>query len=50
MMVVAGVAAVVSAGEWYVDPVAGNDDYDGTASNVVSATVGPRRTLKGCGQ
>ncbi|MCQ2391987.1 MAG: DUF1565 domain-containing protein [Kiritimatiellae bacterium] len=47
MMVVAGVAAVVSAGEWYVDPVAGNDDYDGTASNVVSATVGPRRTLAG---
>lgn len=37
----------VIANEWYVDPVNGNDAYDGTSSNVVSDTVGPRRTLAG---
>ena len=47
------VAVVVACGfaafanEWYVDPVNGNDAYDGTTSNVVSDTVGPRRTLIG---
>ena len=35
------------ANEWYVDPVNGNDTYDGTSSNVVSDTTGPRRTLVG---
>ena len=32
--------------EWYVDPVNGLDTRDGTTSNVVSATVGPRKTLE----
>ena len=31
---------------WYVDPVNGLDTRDGTTSNVVSATTGPRRTLE----
>ena len=35
------------ANEWYVDPVNGKDTYDGTSSNVVSDTTGPRRTLVG---
>ena len=35
------------ANEWYVDPTNGNDTYDGTSSNVVSDTTGPRRTLVG---
>ena len=48
------VAVVVACGfaafaenEWYIDPVNGNDLYDGTSSNVVSDTTGPRKTLKG---
>jgi hypothetical protein len=40
-------AAFVSNGaEWYVDPVNGDDQRDGTTSNVVSAAVGPRKTLE----
>ena len=35
-----------SGSEWYVDPVNGLDTRDGTTSNVVSATVGPRKTLE----
>ncbi len=44
----AAVAAnCLMAAEWYVDPVNGKDDYDGTSSNVVSSSTGPRKTLKG---
>ena len=32
--------------EWYVDPLNGLDTRDGTTSNVVSETVGPRKTLE----
>jgi len=35
-----------SGKSWYVDPVNGLDTLDGTTSNVVSATTGPRRTLE----
>ena len=50
------VAVVVACGfaafanEWYVDPVNGNDLWDGTSSNhvgEVESTIGPRRTLIG---
>ena len=40
-------ALVAQANEWYVEPVIGNDAYDGTSSNVVSDTKGPFRTLQG---
>ena len=39
-------AFAVRGAEWYVDPVNGLDTRDGTTSNVVSATVGPRKTLE----
>ena len=39
-------AFAASGDEWYVDPVNGLDTRDGTTSNVVSATVGPRKTLE----
>ena len=42
-----GIALAVSANEWYVDPTVPDDSHDGTSSNVVSATVGPKRTLAG---
>ena len=42
---VATCAFVASANEWYVDPTVPDDSHDGTSSNVVSATVGPKRTL-----
>ena len=45
MLLAIGMATVASASDWYVDPVNGSDAYDGTASNVVSGTVGPCRTL-----
>ena len=35
-----------SGKNWYVDPVNGLDTRDGTTSNVVSETTGPRRTLE----
>ena len=40
------VALTAAGSEWYVDPVNGLDTRDGTTSNVVSETVGPRRTLE----
>lgn len=40
-------AFAAQANEWYVEPVIGNDAYDGTSSNVVSDTKGPFRTLQG---
>ena len=45
--IIALAAATVTFGaEWYVDPVNGLDTRDGTTSNVVSETVGPRKTLE----
>ena len=38
--------AVTFGAEWYVDPVNGDDGLDGSTSNVVSVTVGPRKTLE----
>ena len=40
-------ACVALANDWYVDPTVPDDSHDGTSSNVVSATVGPKRTLAG---
>lgn len=39
--------AVAFANDWYVDPTVSDDSHDGTSPNVVSATVGPKRTLAG---
>ena len=45
--IIALAAAFAAFGaEWYVDPVNGLDTRDGTTSNVVSETVGPRKTLE----
>ena len=41
---IAGLSAM--AADWYVDAVGGSDLYDGTSSNYVSGTVGPKKTLQ----
>lgn len=41
---IAGLSAM--AADWYVDSVGGSDLYDGTSSNYVSGTVGPKKTLQ----
>ena len=45
-VVLVAASGVGLADEWYVDPVNGLDGRDGSCSNVVSETVGPRKTLE----
>ena len=46
LIAVMSFGSAFAANTWYVDPVNGNDAYDGTTSNVVSGTTGPRQTLE----